>query len=114
MNKEPRRRLDVAVALSANPEKVGWRISEWAAAVGLCRATVYNLLGDGKLCSVKSGSARIITTSPSEYLSRLSGGAQLALTETTRPDLTAKLRGGHALSSRGPRRRHSSADRGDE
>jgi hypothetical protein len=53
------------------PTKVGWRIPEWGAAAGLCRATIYNLLAEGKLLSVKSGSARIILTSPREYLESL-------------------------------------------
>jgi hypothetical protein len=52
-------------------EKVGWRPKEWAHAVGLGRAQVFNLLSDGKLKSVKSGSARIIITTPSEYISSL-------------------------------------------
>jgi hypothetical protein len=63
------------LARSANPEKVGWRINEWADAVGLCRASVYNLLDDQKIAAVKSGSARIITTSPREYLTSLAGKA---------------------------------------
>jgi hypothetical protein len=66
---------ELAVAARSNPEKVGWRIKEWAAAVGLCRASVYNLLGDQKIESVKSGSARIITTSPREYLTSLASKA---------------------------------------
>ena len=54
-----------------NNSKVGWRPKEWAQAVGLGRAQVFNLLNDGALKSVKSGSARIITTAPSEYLASL-------------------------------------------
>jgi hypothetical protein len=53
--------------------KVGWRVSEWAPAVGLSRATVFNLLNDGAINSVKSGNARIITTSPRDYLKSLGG-----------------------------------------
>ncbi len=57
--------------LSANPEKVGWRPREWGDAVGLCRATVYNLMNESKIASVKSGSARIIITAPAAYLASL-------------------------------------------
>jgi len=59
----------------ASVEKVGWRINEWCAAVGLCRASIYNLLDDGKINAVKCGGARIITTTPSEFLARLAGDA---------------------------------------
>ena len=55
--------------------KCGWRVSEWAPAVGLSRATVFNLLNDGAINSVKSGNARIITTSPRDYLASLAGEA---------------------------------------
>ena len=43
-------------------------IGEWASATSLCRASVYNLLPE--LRSTKIGAARIILTSPSEYLER--------------------------------------------
>ena len=33
--------------------KVGWRINEWAGDVGICRASVYNLMTRGRLRSVK-------------------------------------------------------------
>ena len=49
--------------------KVGWRVEEWARAVGLSRAFVYEILFN-ELDSVKVGSARIILTPPSEYLAR--------------------------------------------
>jgi hypothetical protein len=52
-------------------KKVGWRVSEWATAVGLCRATVYNLLAEGQLRSVKLGTARIILTPPADFLESL-------------------------------------------
>jgi excisionase family DNA binding protein len=54
-------------------KKVGWRVSEWANAVGLCRATVYNLLAEGRLRSVKLGAARIILTPPSDFLESFEG-----------------------------------------
>jgi hypothetical protein len=52
-------------------EKFGWRVPEWASSVGLSRAYVYELLNEGKICSVKIGTARIITTHPLDYLSSL-------------------------------------------
>jgi hypothetical protein len=57
------------------PPKVGWRVSEWTEGTGLSRAYAYLLINEGKLRSVKSGSARIILTSPSEYLESLAGKA---------------------------------------
>jgi hypothetical protein len=67
---------DVAREITENPNqrvdsKVGWRISEWASDTGLSRAYVYLLLGAGTISSVKSGNARIITTSPKDYLASL-------------------------------------------
>jgi hypothetical protein len=57
------------------PPKAGWRVNEWAESVGLCRASVYNLLSAGAIASVKSGSARIIVTAPADYLASLAGEA---------------------------------------
>jgi hypothetical protein len=51
-----------------NTGKYGWRPLEWARAVGVSRAYVYLLLNDDLIESVKLGSARVITTSPSEFL----------------------------------------------
>jgi len=51
--------------------KAGWRVSEWAADVGLSRAFVYELLSAKKIDSVKAGNARIITTKPADYLASL-------------------------------------------
>jgi hypothetical protein len=55
--------------------KVGWRVGEWAHAVGLSRATTFNLLAAGTISGVKSGNARIITTAPRDYLKALAGDA---------------------------------------
>jgi predicted site-specific integrase-resolvase len=55
--------------------KVGWRVSEWAHAVGISRASVFNLLSDGAIRSVKSRNARIIVTSPRDYLNALAEDA---------------------------------------
>jgi hypothetical protein len=57
-------------------DKCGWRVGEWGRAVGLSRATVFNLLADGIISSVKSGNARIITTTPRDYLTSLAGEAE--------------------------------------
>ena len=55
-----------------NPPKIGWRVAEFAASVGLCRASIYNEMGKGRIDWVKSGSATIITTTPADYLASLS------------------------------------------
>lgn len=52
-------------------EKCGWRVNEWAAATGTSRSQAYKLLDDGRIASVKLGTARIITTPPREFLASL-------------------------------------------
>jgi hypothetical protein len=56
-------------------QRVALRPLEFAEAVGLCRASVYKLLNAGKIKSVKNNlgrhGARLITTSPQEYLTSL-------------------------------------------
>jgi hypothetical protein len=49
-------------------DKVGWRVNEWADAIGLGRAFTYQLISEGKINSVRIGGARIITTAPADYL----------------------------------------------
>jgi hypothetical protein len=54
------------------PERRGWRINQWAHTVGVSRAYVYaSLLDTGRIESVKVGRARIITTSPDEFLASM-------------------------------------------
>jgi hypothetical protein len=52
-------------------EKLGWRVNEWAAAVGISRASVYELIAAKIIASVKFGGARLITTLPREFLASL-------------------------------------------
>lgn len=54
-------------------EKAGWRPMEWAAAVGISRARVYELLQEHRIESVKDGAARIIITPPRDFLLSLRG-----------------------------------------
>ena len=56
-----------------NSDKVGWRVSEWADDVGIGRAFTYQLIGEGRIKSVKIGGARVITTPPADYLKNLAG-----------------------------------------
>jgi len=51
--------------------KVGWRVNEWSASVGVSRAFTWELIAEKKIGSVKAGKARIITTSPTAYLAAL-------------------------------------------
>lgn len=53
------------------PEKRGWRVREWYPEVGISRAWTWRLIKEEKIKTVKLGKARIITTSPSEFLARL-------------------------------------------
>jgi hypothetical protein len=53
-------------------EKVGWRPKEWGEAVGgLSRVYVYTLINSQKIKTVHIGKARVITTSPSEFLASI-------------------------------------------
>jgi hypothetical protein len=53
--------------------KVGWRMGEWCRDTGLSRSFAYELIGAGVITSVKAGNARIITTSPAQYIAALAG-----------------------------------------
>lgn len=57
-----------------NTERYGWPVKDWAAAAGISRASVYNLLAEKKIASVKYLAKRIITTHPREFLESLRGG----------------------------------------
>jgi excisionase family DNA binding protein len=50
-------------------DKFGWKVKEWAHAVGVSRSYTYELLAEGRITSVKVGAARIITTHPRDFLS---------------------------------------------
>lgn len=56
-------------------DRVGWKVNPWAAAVGISRASVYELIADGRIRSVKFGKARIIITPPKEFLESLATAA---------------------------------------
>lgn len=51
--------------------KAGWRVPEWAAATGISRSLVYELMTDKKIESVKLGAARIVITPPAAFLASL-------------------------------------------
>lgn len=52
-------------------ERYAWAVSDWAHAAGISRASVYNLMSDGKIESVKYGGKRLITTHPRDFLASL-------------------------------------------
>ena len=56
-------------------QQFGWRVNSWAAAVGISRASVYELIAEKKINSVKFGGARIITTHPADFLASLQDAA---------------------------------------
>jgi hypothetical protein len=64
------RRGKAAAEFGAGP-KYGWKVNQWADAVGCSRAYVYILLGRGTIDSVKLGRSRIVTTHPGDYLNSL-------------------------------------------
>jgi hypothetical protein len=51
--------------------KVAWGINEWARAIGVSRSYVTSLISSRRVQSVKLGYKRLITTSPSDFVSRL-------------------------------------------
>jgi hypothetical protein len=56
-------------------ERFGWSVNDWAAAAGISRASVYELLGEDKLETVKFGGKRLILTHPRAWLISLHGVA---------------------------------------
>jgi hypothetical protein len=78
---EHRNRAERRAAASAargDSQKFGWRVNEWSTAVGISRASVYELLAAKTIASVKFGGARIITTQPKDFLASLEGLATAA------------------------------------
>ena len=57
--------------LPTKGRKIGWRVKEWAEAVGISRASVYELIASKEIDSVKFGGARIIRTQPDDFLASL-------------------------------------------
>ena len=54
-------------------ERYGWSVNEWAAAAGISRASVYEIMPT--LESVTFGRRRLITTHPADWLRSLKGSA---------------------------------------
>lgn len=53
-----------------DPDVVGRRPTQFGKEAGIGRCMVYKLIADGELETAKIGRARIILTSPREFLSR--------------------------------------------
>ena len=62
-------------AIERRPEKYGWRINDWSAAVGCSRARTYELIAGGRIDTVKLGTARLVLTHPRDFLESLRGAA---------------------------------------
>jgi hypothetical protein len=56
---------------NARAAKVGWRVKEWREAVGLGLTKTHELIRDGRIESVMLDGARIIRTSPEDFLNSL-------------------------------------------
>ena len=52
-------------------EPAGWRVSRWAKETALSESYVWLLIASGEIRSVKVGKARVILTSPQEFLEAL-------------------------------------------
>jgi len=58
------------------PHRLAYTLAEAATALGVCRATIYNLIARGDLSVIKIGRAtRILTSELNAYLARLAVGA---------------------------------------
>lgn len=57
-------------------DRYGWPVDDWAHATGISRASVYNLLGEHRVESVKFGGKRLITTHPRDFLRSLTEAHQ--------------------------------------
>jgi hypothetical protein len=68
-------RRAAAYAAHGGTKKFGWKVGEWAAAVGCSRARVYQMIAAGAIDSVKFGASRIIRTHPEDFLGSLGGDA---------------------------------------
>lgn len=49
-------------------QRIGWSMSDWTDQVGLCKATGYALLRQGRIKAKKVGAATRIITPPEEFL----------------------------------------------
>ena len=54
-----------------SPAKRGWRVNEWRAAVGIGATKTAELIRDKRIDSVMLDGARIIKTSPDDFLNSL-------------------------------------------
>ncbi|HVO04726.1 MAG TPA: hypothetical protein VMT54_21195 [Candidatus Cybelea sp.] len=52
-------------------ERIAWSPKDWGAAIGVSHTTVYQLIADQKVRSVKLGGKRLITTPPVEFIASL-------------------------------------------
>jgi hypothetical protein len=50
--------------------RAAWRIAEWAASVGCCRASVYNLARRGEIELISAGRMTFVRPGPIEFLDR--------------------------------------------
>jgi predicted site-specific integrase-resolvase len=48
--------------------RAGWRINEWCGQLGICRSTLYNMVGRGEIELVRVGGISVITTDPVAFL----------------------------------------------
>jgi excisionase family DNA binding protein len=65
-------RVDIMESKSEQKlDRFGWPVNDWADATGVSRASVYNLLAQNKIESVKFGGKRLITTHPKDFLESL-------------------------------------------
>jgi hypothetical protein len=55
--------------------QVAWSVRGWCRDTSLGPTTVFGLIADGKIESVKLGKKRLILTRPADFLARLRDGA---------------------------------------
>lgn len=56
-------------------DRFGWSVNDWAAAAGISRASVYELMTAKRIETVKFGGKRLVITHPRAWLESLKGAA---------------------------------------
>ena len=51
--------------------RLSWPVNDWRNVTGLGRTTIYKLMAEGQIESVKVGAKRLITTHPRDFLNSL-------------------------------------------
>ncbi|MCB9947890.1 MAG: excisionase [Rhodospirillaceae bacterium] len=56
------------MSIEHGPQRAGWSIADFYAAVGIGRTLAYKLINEGVIATVRIGRRRIVTTRPEDFL----------------------------------------------